>query len=70
MVNFSIKENIKRHTAGLYKNNFLEKYRSEITTQSQNNNLDYMMDPKFFNRLFAISFKNDANNAARDNASL
>ena len=29
-----------------------------------------MMDPKFINRLFAVSFKNDANNAMRDNASL
>ena len=36
------------------------KYRSEITTQTKNNNLDYMIDPTFTNnnRLFVLSFKN------------
>ena len=36
------------------------KYRSEITTQLRNDNLDYLIDPTFinFNRLFVLSFKN------------
>ena len=36
------------------------KYRSEITTEPKNNNLDYLFDPTFtyINRLFALSFKN------------
>ena len=35
------------------------KYRSEITTQANNNNLDYFIDPTFrnINRLFVLSFK-------------
>ena len=47
---------------------FWNKYRSEITTQPKNNNLDYMIDPTFknFNRLFVLSFKNDDTDAARD----
>ena len=37
---------------------FLNKHRSKITTQPQNNNLDYMIDPALrnINRLLAISF--------------
>ena len=36
------------------------KYRSEITTQTKNNNLDYLIDPTLrnINRLFVLSFKN------------
>ena len=39
------------------------KYRSEITTQPKNYNLDYLIDPTFrnINRLFTLSFKNDDN---------
>ena len=35
------------------------KYRSEITEQPKNNNLDYLIDPTFrsINRMFALSFK-------------
>ena len=41
---------------------------SEITTQSKNHNLDYIIDPRFrnINRLFAPSFKNGDNDAMRD----
>ena len=37
-----------------------DKYRSEITTQPTNNNLDCLIDPIFrnINRLFVFSFKN------------
>ena len=35
------------------------KYRSEITMQTKNNNLDYLIDQTFrnINRLFVLSFK-------------
>ena len=35
------------------------KYRSQMTVQPQNNNLNYLIDPTFtnFNRLFILSFK-------------
>ena len=43
------------------------KYRYERTTQPQNNNLDYMIDPTFrnINRLFVLSFKIGNNDSAR-----
>ena len=36
------------------------KYRSEITTQPENNNSDYLIDPTFRNikSMFVLSFKN------------
>ena len=55
-------------------NNFLEqlksgfkriirwnKYRSEMTNQNKNNNLNYLTDPTFYkvNRLFVLSFQNE-----------
>ena len=42
------------------------KYRSQMTVQPQNNNLNYLIDPKFINvnRLFVLSF---ARNAEGDN---
>ena len=37
------------------------KYRSEISNQTKNNNLNYLIDPTFtnVNRLFALSFENE-----------
>ena len=37
------------------------KYRSEMTSQTQNNNLNYLIDPTFtkFNRLFMLSSENE-----------
>ena len=37
------------------------KYRSEMTNQTKNNNLNYVIDPQFtkFNRLFLLSFENE-----------
>ena len=51
-----ILENIKEGLRGTISSN---KYRSEITTQPKNNNLDYQIDPTFTNisRLFVLSFK-------------
>ena len=58
-INDNIKlENIKQ---GFKRTIFWKKYRSEITTQPKNKNLDYQTDPTFknTNRLFVLSFKND-----------
>ena len=46
------------------------KYRSQMTIQSQNNNLNYLIDPTFtnVNRLFVLSFQRIAgeNNTTKD----
>ena len=47
------------------------KYRSQMTIQPQNNNLNYLIDPLTFtnvNRLFVLSFQRTAgeNNATKD----
>ena len=44
------------------------KYRSGITTQTKNNNLDYLIDPLFrnINRLFVLSFKNGNDDPTRN----
>ena len=58
-------ENIKQRFKRLISWN---KYRSEITTQTKNNNLDYLIDPTFrnINSLFVLSFKNGNNDPTRD----
>ena len=40
------------------------KYRSEMSNQAKNNNLNYMIDPAFtnVNRLFVLPFKNEYRN--------
>ena len=45
----------------------MNKYRYEITTQTKNNNLDFLIDPTFrnINRLFILSFKNGDDDPAR-----
>ena len=55
--NIKVLENIKQGLKGTI---FWNKYRSEITTQPKNYNLDYLIDPTFrnINRLFVPSFKN------------
>ena len=62
-INYNIKflENIKP----VFKRTICwDKYRSEITTQTRNNNLDYLIDPTFrkINRLFVLLFKNGNDN--------
>ena len=44
------------------------KYRSQITIQPQNNNLNYLIDPTFtnVNRLFVLSFSRNNNTDNRD----
>ena len=46
------------------------KYRSQMTVQSNNKNLNYLIDPTFteVNRLFVLSFERTAgeNNATKD----
>ena len=66
-INHNIKflENIKQEFKRTISWN---KYISEITTQTKNNNLAYPIDPTFrkINKLFVISFKNDNNDPTRD----
>ena len=62
VVTLTINNNIKfleNLTQGLQKRISWNKYRSEITAQPKNSNLDYMIDPTFsnINRLFVQSFK-------------
>ena len=47
------------------------KYRSQMTIQPQNNNLNYLIDPTFidFNRLFVFSFAKNAEGDDRDSFS-
>ena len=42
------------------------KYRSEMSNQTINNNLNYLIDPTFtnVNRLFALSFENEADRSS------
>ena len=58
-------ENIKQ---GFKRTTLWNKYRSEITTQPKNNNLDYLIDPTLrnINRLFVLSFKNGNNDPTRN----
>ena len=46
----------------------MNKYRSEITTETKSNNLDYLIHPTFknINRLFALSLKNCENDPMKD----
>ena len=63
--NIKLLENIKPRSKRTISWN---KYRSEITTQPKNNNLDYLIDPIFRNihRLFVLSFKNGDDGLTRD----
>ena len=63
--NIKVLENIKQEFKILISWN---KYRSLITTQAKNNNLDYLIDPSFrnINRLFVLPFKNGNNDPTRD----
>ena len=56
--NIKFLENIKQ---GLKRTISLNKYKSKITTQTKNNNLDDLIDPVStnINRLFVLSFEND-----------
>ena len=71
VVTFPINDNIKfleNIKQGYKRTISWNKYRSEITTQPKNNNLDYLIDPTFrsINRLFVLSFKNGNNDPTRD----
>ena len=57
--------------AGFKKTIKWNKYRSQMTIQSQNNNLNYLIDPTFINvnRLFVLSFTRDNVGDNRDSFS-
>ena len=63
--NIKFLENIKQ---GFKRTISWNKYRSEITTQPKNNNLDYLIDVTFriINRSFIFSFKNSDNDLTRN----
>ena len=63
--NIKFLENIKKRFKKIISWN---KYRSEITTQTKNSNLDYQIDPAFrnINRLFVLLFKNVNDDPARN----
>ena len=44
-----------------------DKYRSQMTIEPENSNLNYLIDPTFtnFNRLFVLSFKRNSNTDSR-----
>ena len=62
--NIKFLENIKQ---GFKRTISWKKYRSEITTEAKNNNLDYLIDPTFrnINRMFVLSFKNNDDDPKR-----
>ena len=53
--------------SGLKKTIKWNKYRSQMTIQPQNNNLNYLIDPTFtkINRLFVLSFPRNNNTDSR-----
>ena len=63
--NIKFLENIKQ---GFKRTISWNKYRYEISTQSKNSNLDYLIDPTLrnINRLFVLSFKNRNNDPTRN----
>ena len=71
LATFSINDNIiflENIKQGFNRTSSWKKYRSEITTQTKSNTLDYLIDPTFrnINRLLALSFKNDNDDPTRD----
>ena len=61
--NINFLENIKQ---GFKRTIPWNKYRSEMTTQQKNNNLDYLIDPTFrINILFVLLFKHDNDDPKR-----
>ena len=54
--------------AKIQKSNSLDKYRSELTTQTKKNHLNYMDEPTFknINRKFILSFKAGINDLLKD----
>ena len=71
VVTLSINDNInfwENILQGLKRTISWNKYRFEITTQTKNSNLHYLIDPTFrtINRLFLVSFKNGNNDPTRN----
>ena len=70
VVTLSINDNIKflEDVKQGFKTISWNKDRSEITTQTKNNNLDYLIDPTFrnINILFLLSFNNGNNDPTRN----
>ena len=63
--NMKFLENIKQ---GFKRTIYWSKYRSEITAEPKNNNLYYLIDPRFrnINIMLVLSFKNGNNDHTRN----
>ena len=63
--NIKLLENIKQ---GFKRTISWDKYRSEITTQTKNNNLNYLIDPTIgnINRPLVLLLKNGNDDTTRD----
>ena len=64
-----VKKLLEQIKSGFKRTVRLNKYRSQMTVQSNNNNLNYLIDPTFIrvNRLFVFSFKRiEGNNIKKD----
>ena len=69
----TIKKLLKQLKSGLKRTIKWNKYRSQISVQSNNNNLNYLIDPTFtkVNRLFVLSFERiEENNVKKDHRDL
>ena len=57
---------LEKLKTGLKRTIKLNKYRSEMSNQTKNNNLNYLIDPTFtnVNRLFVLSYKNEDDRAS------
>ena len=60
-INWNDKKNLEQLRTGFKRTIKWNKYRSEMTYQTKNNNLNYLVDPTFTNvgRLFVVSFENE-----------
>ena len=71
VVTLSINDNIKfleNKKQDFKRTVYWNKFKSEITKQPKNNNLDYLIDPTFMNinRLFVLLLKNVNDDPARN----
>ena len=57
----SDKKHLEQLKTGFKRTIKWSKYRSEVSNQTKNNNLNYLIDPTFtnVNRLFVLSFENE-----------
>ena len=64
---YQIEFNLEQLKSGFKRTIKWNKYRSQMTIQPQNNNLNYLIDPTFMNvnRSFVLSFPRNSNTDSR-----